>query len=179
MATATLEKETISRSTPSNLEGLSEVKSDIKKNRQKYDKTGKSEKKLKRGGKKIFINSKPAPASGETESQKAMSSLTTVMCNDCQMIASHDLDFFVPHKTCICSLINMQSICCIVGYNAWVERLPYFAIFLPNPQCFSTYDVLSKKIWTNRTSPYFLASHTNAIKCKILNINQSINYTLI
>ena len=103
------------------------MKSDIKKNRQKYDKTRKSEKKLKRGGKKIFIDSKPA--SGETEFQKTMSSLTTVMCNDCQMIASHDLDFLVPHKTCICLLINMQSICCMVGYNAWVERLPFFAIF--------------------------------------------------
>jgi len=31
MSMAALEKETISRSTPSNLEGLSEVKSDIKK----------------------------------------------------------------------------------------------------------------------------------------------------
>ena len=78
MSMPTLDMEMVSRSTPSNLEGLSEVKSDIKKNRQKYDKTRKSEKKLKRGGKKIFIDSKPA--SGETEFQKTMSSLTTVMC---------------------------------------------------------------------------------------------------
>ena len=51
---ATLEKETISRSTPSNLEGLSEVKSGIKKNSPKYDKKRKSEKKLKYGEKKYL-----------------------------------------------------------------------------------------------------------------------------
>ena len=84
-----------------------------------------------------------------------------VMCNDCQMIVSHDLDFLVLHKTCICSLINMQVVYCLIGYDAWVVRLTCFAIHLPIPQSFSTYDVLSKNMRTNRIGSYFLASHAN------------------
>ena len=84
-----------------------------------------------------------------------------VMYNDCQMIVSHDLDFLVLHKTCICSLINMRVVYCLIGYDAWVVRLTCFAIHLPIPQSFSTYDVLSKSMRTNRIGSYLLASHAN------------------
>ena len=159
----------------SNLEGLGE------ENRSKHVKKKKSEKKKKYDGKKICTVAASKPASNETGSQKAVSSLTTVMCNDCQMIVSHDPDFLVPHKTCICSLINIQAVCCLVGYEAWVERLPSFAIYFPFPQSFNTYDILSKNIWPNRIAPHLLTSHANAMKSKITNPNQNqnTNYTLI
>ena len=124
----TLDMEMVSRSTPSNLEGLSEVKSGIKKkNSPKYDKKRKSEKKLKYGEKKYLsiVNLQAV----KLNFKKQCLLLLLLCVNDCQMIASHDFEFLVPHKTCICLLINMQSICCMVGYNAWVERLPFFAIF--------------------------------------------------
>ena len=89
-----------------------------------------------------------------------------VMCNDCQMIVSHDLDFLVLHKTCICSLINMQVVYCLIGYDAWVVRLTCFAIHLPIPQSFSTYDVLSKNMRTNRIGSYLLAFHANEYNVK-------------
>ena len=159
----------------SNLEGLGE------ENSSKHVKKKKSEKKKKYDGKKICTVAASKPASSETGSQKAVSSLTTVMCNDCQMIASHDPDFLVPHKTCICSLINIQAVCCLVGYEAWVEHLPSFAIYFPFPQSFNTYDILSKNIWPNRITPHLLTSHANAMKSKITNPNQNqnTNYTLI
>ena len=159
----------------SNLEGLGE------ENSSKHVKKKKSEKKKKYDGKKICTVAASKPASSETGSQKAVSSLTTVMCNDCQMIVSHDPDFLVPHKTCICSLINIQAVCCLVGYEAWVERLPSFAIYFPFPQSFNTYDILSKNIWPNRIAPHLLTSHANAMKSKITNPNQNqnTNYTLI
>ena len=159
----------------SNLEGLGE------ENSSKHVKKKKSEKKKKYDGKKICTVAASKPASNETGSQKAVSSLTTVMCNDCQMIVSHDPDFLVPHKTCICSLINIQAVCCLVGYEAWVERLPSFAIYFPFPQSFNTYDILSKNIWPNRIAPHLLTSHANAMKSKITNPNQNqnTNYTLI
>ena len=159
----------------SNLESLGE------ENSSKHVKKKKSEKKKKYDGKKICTVAVSNPESGETESNKAVSSLTTVMCNDCQMIASHDPDFLVPHKTCICSLINIQAVCCLVGYEAWVERLPSFAIYFPFPQSFNTYDILSKNIWPNRITPHLLTSHANAMKSKITNPNQNqnTNYTLI
>ena len=159
----------------SNLEGLGE------ENSSKHVKKKKSEKKKKYDGKKICTVAASKPASSETGSQKAVSSLTTVMCNDCQMIVSHDSDFLVPHKTCICSLINIQAVCCLVGYEAWVERLPSFAIYFPFPQSFNTYDILSKNIWPNRITPHLLTSHANAMKSKITNPNQNqnTNYTLI
>ena len=43
------------------------------------------------------------------------------------------------HFTCLCELFKRKFICCKRGFSNLVKRIPYMAIYSPNPEVINTY----------------------------------------
>ena len=67
------------------------------------------------------------------------------VCNICLYFKFHNNEIICPpkHFTCLCELFKRKFICCRKGYSNLIKRIPYIAIYSPNPEIINNYYIQS------------------------------------
>ena len=72
------------------------------------------------------------------------------VCNICLYFKFHNNEIICPpkHFTCLCELFKRKFICCKKGYSNLIKRIPYIAIYSPNPEVINNYYIQSSINYT-------------------------------